>query len=120
VTARALCARRNMREVFAGEYLPLETVGERRDSVFAFARRHQSGFAVTCVPRLLASMISPSAPPLGDMWGDTRIELPSGAPSTFRDALTGAAVGTEPAAEGSTIRAAALFDRLPAALLIAR
>jgi (1->4)-alpha-D-glucan 1-alpha-D-glucosylmutase len=109
-----------MREVFAGEYLPLETSGQRRDSVFAFARRHQSGFAVTCVPRMLGSMIAPPAPPLGDVWGDTRIELPSGAPSTFRDVLTGAAVSPEPAAEGSTIRAAALFDRLPLALLIAR
>jgi (1->4)-alpha-D-glucan 1-alpha-D-glucosylmutase len=120
VMARGLCARRQMPDVFTGEYLPLETIGDRRESVFAFARRHQSGFAVTCVPRLLAQVASHPAPPLGPVWGDTRIELPSGAPPTFRNVLTGALVDTEPAEQGSTIRVAALLDCLPLALLTAR
>lgn len=122
VMMRALAARRQRADVFAGEYLPLAVTGARRESLFAFARRQESQYAITCVPRLMASVIPDATePPLGEVWLDTRIELPHGSPASFRDALSDATVSVDYAdgATAPTIRVSDLFRRLPLALLIA-
>lgn len=124
VMARALAARRRLRDAFAGEYIPLQTAGGRSDAVFAFARRHGSEYAITCVPRLIASIVPDAAgPPLGAVWADTCVELPEDTPAVFRDVLTGATIEAERSGAGTdftTIAAATLFERLPVALLVAR
>ena len=56
------------------------------------------------------------------MWLDTRVELPADAPSTFRDVLSRRDDQTERGAgreHPRRIPAAALFERLPVALLLA-
>ena len=119
--ARALEARAKLRDVYErGEYIPVESAGTRRDSVFAFARRYEDTIAITCVPRLVASLIPDAAgPPLGPVWADTRIELSgslrSAAGRTFVDAFTGA---TMTAGDDGSLSAPAVFDRFPIALLI--
>jgi (1->4)-alpha-D-glucan 1-alpha-D-glucosylmutase len=121
VTTRVLAARRRLQSVFTGEYIPLQTAGTRSGSVFAFARRHGSEYAVTCVPRLIASVIPDAAEPaLGSVWMDTRVELPEDAPSAFRDVFTGAAIVAERGGTSiTTMPAATLFEQLPVALLVA-
>jgi (1->4)-alpha-D-glucan 1-alpha-D-glucosylmutase len=121
VTARALAARRRLRDAFNGEYVPLRTTGERSGSVFAFARRHGSEYAVTCVPRLVASVIPDAAgSPPGAVWLDTRVELPDDAPSAFRDVLTGSTIVAERGGTSTaTVAAGTLFELLPVALLVA-
>jgi (1->4)-alpha-D-glucan 1-alpha-D-glucosylmutase len=122
-TTRALAARTRWREVYErGDYIPLPTKGACRDSVFAFARRFGDLTTITCVPRLIASVIpDATAPPLGPVWLDTRIDLPfSAAPADrvrFRDAFTGAVVEPTTADGALTISAATLFSRFPVALL---
>jgi (1->4)-alpha-D-glucan 1-alpha-D-glucosylmutase len=120
---RALEARAQMRTVYEhGDYVPLETAGSRRDCLFAFARRHDEGAALTCVPRLVATLTPDAAsPPIGPgVWGDTRIELPPHLPhGPYRDAFTGATIDTGQDGGVITVRAGAVFDRLPVALLIA-
>lgn len=127
VMARALAARASMREVYEeGEYVPIETAGSRRDSIFAFARRHANRAAITCVPRLIAPLVFESmSPPIGPaIWSDTRIQLPSATLAgsetlpTFRDAFTGDQVVAERAGNVLTISAATLFARFPVALLL--
>jgi (1->4)-alpha-D-glucan 1-alpha-D-glucosylmutase len=123
VTTRALGARRQLRDVFTGEYVPLHASGEHRDSLFAFARRLGSQYAITCVPRLVASVIPDAAgPPLGTVWLDTRVELPADAPRTFHNVLTGATIDVECDDDRGTmsVPAAVLFAELPVALLVAR
>jgi (1->4)-alpha-D-glucan 1-alpha-D-glucosylmutase len=57
VIARALEARAQLRNVYErGDYTPLKTAGTRSDCVFAFARRYEDTVALTCVPRLVASL----------------------------------------------------------------
>jgi (1->4)-alpha-D-glucan 1-alpha-D-glucosylmutase len=120
VMARALAARERLRDAFQGEYVPLRTVGARADSLFAFARRHGSEYAITCVPRLLAPIVADhDTPPLGDTWLDTCVELPPDIPSSLRNVFTGVTVTPQPAAAGTTIAAAILFADLPVALLAA-
>ena len=84
VTTRALAARREWRDIYeGGDYVPLQIAGGRRDCLFAFARvaagsgtPRASGslVTITCVPRLIGSLISDAAtPPLGHLvWGDTQ------------------------------------------------
>ena len=128
VTTRALAVRHRLRHAFAGDYVPLGTKGVRHSSLFAYARRHGSEYAVTCVPRLLASVI-PALPgsgsggvplPIGPVWLDTRVALPAGAPTAFHDAFTGAGVVAGGAnGDDRSIPAATLFERFPIALLVA-
>jgi (1->4)-alpha-D-glucan 1-alpha-D-glucosylmutase len=132
VTARALAARAGWRDVYErGEYVPLEVAGGRRDCLFAFGRVATSAaprraVTITCVPRLIGSLISDAmTPPLGPVvWGDTRIELPAGFadpdghPLLFRDVFTGETIEPQPTGDALTIAAATLFDRFPVALLV--
>jgi maltooligosyltrehalose synthase len=100
--------------------VPLPTAGEGADSLFAFARRHGSEYAVTCVPRLLASIVPDAATaPLGAVWQNTRVDLPADAPTAFRDVFTGATIEATPGGAAASIAAAKLFEQLPVALLVA-
>jgi (1->4)-alpha-D-glucan 1-alpha-D-glucosylmutase len=124
VTNQALAARRQWRDVYErGDYVPLQTSGARRDSVFAFARTQGDAVAITCVPRLIASVIPEgTAPPLGAVWLDTRIDLPGPTASAYgrayRDVFTNAVVEPVMADGALAIPAAMLFDRFPVALLL--
>jgi len=128
VMTRALAARAQWRDVYErGEYVPLTTTGASRDSLFAFARVVAgSAFAITCVPRLIGSLMpDASGPPLGrGIWKDTRVELPAScvelqaAPPSVRDVLTGTVHQAERIDGRWTIHAAAVFERLPVSLLV--
>jgi (1->4)-alpha-D-glucan 1-alpha-D-glucosylmutase len=118
VIQRALAARSAYRDIFdRGAYEPIKTSGGRANCVFAFARG-TTDRAITCVPRLIATLIPDGeALPLGaGVWGDTRIDLPDG--RAYRDVFTGARL--QPAHDGPafTLDAAAIFDRFPVALLV--
>ena len=136
VVHQALAARAAMREVYdRGAYVPLATAGARAQFVFAFSReldgaspagpgneerRGTAEGAITCVPRLVASLTpDAAAPPLGrSVWGDTRIALPAGlAGRTLRNVFTGDRLRPEPD-DPCTIAAAMVFERFPAAILV--
>jgi maltooligosyltrehalose synthase len=121
VAHRALAARAALREVYEhGDYVPLPTAGARRECAFAFARV-ASAVAITCVPRLVGSLMPDgAAPPIGrQVWADTRIELPASiAERTFRDSFTGATIAVDEDGGAPTISVASMFERFPAALLV--
>jgi (1->4)-alpha-D-glucan 1-alpha-D-glucosylmutase len=88
---KALEFRRTHPELFAeGEYLPVVPSGERSDNVIAFARKRDQEWAVSVAPRLTAKFFTGKRPPLGRVWLDTTLPLPSGAPSAWHNVLTGA------------------------------
>jgi (1->4)-alpha-D-glucan 1-alpha-D-glucosylmutase len=99
--------------VRVGAYEPIETEGARRDHVFAFLRKANAQQTIIVVPRLIAGLLpDPTVPPIGErVWGDTRLQLPDGAPCCFRDALTGERVRTR---EGRrSLRIADVLDQFP-------
>ena len=115
VLSRALRTRRGHTACFAptGGYLPLPVSGALADHVVAFARTAADDAALVVAPRLPGALMPHGAPPLGDLWGDTAVELPDDlAAGGWRDALS----GTAHAAAG-TLPVAALFGVLPVALL---
>ncbi len=117
ITARGLDLRNRRAELFvAGEYRPLETVGERGAHVVSFARRDAGGTLIVVVPRLAAKMTRSDHPlPLGEAsWGQTTLSLPADlrAPRGYEDVLTG-----ERFIADDEIRIAGLLRTLPVALL---
>ncbi|MEW5762743.1 MAG: malto-oligosyltrehalose synthase [Bacillota bacterium] len=98
---RALSFRRERCELFAaGEYLPLEAMGPRREYVVAFARRLDGEWVLAAVPRLAARLqvenagqdkdhLPPLRPPLGaEAWGATSLVLPAAAPAHWENVFT--------------------------------
>jgi hypothetical protein len=133
VMHQGLCARAQFRRLFEeGDYVPLDATGARRDCLFAFARRTPASrpdrtIAITCVPRLIATlMANGTTPPLGSaVWKDTRLDLWGAADhdvavDAFRDVFSGAIIVPEQTATGRSIPAATLFERFPVALLVPR
>jgi maltooligosyltrehalose synthase len=147
VARRARAARAQWRAVYEhGAVGPRSRAGGRRDCAFAFARvgigagavavrpglgstrgadpngsDPDPAVAITCVPRLVASLIPEGGtPPIGrEVWADTRIELPGHlARRPFRDAFTGATIAADGSGAVGTIPAATLFERFPVALLV--
>jgi (1->4)-alpha-D-glucan 1-alpha-D-glucosylmutase len=120
--ARALATRNALRETFAtGSYVPLRTAGAFADHVFAFARIDNGRAAITCVPRLVASLPGGgSTPPLGrDAWTDTSILLPGDVPATsLVNSFTGHTIAVECYESGEhRLHAAEVFAHFPIALL---
>jgi maltooligosyltrehalose synthase len=137
VIAKALAARQTLRDVYEqGDYIPVGTSGSRRDSVFAFARRHAGRIALTCVPRLIASLgHTAGTSPLGrSAWTDTTLEIPNAdlhheGPTPdghridmpwrrFRDVFSGATLEAECHDNRWLLPAATVFERFPIALLV--
>ncbi len=116
VTARALHLRRRLPELFArGDYVPLASSGPQERHVIAFARRLGEAWAITVVPRLPVGLAPVDTPPLGRaVWNETAIELPVGAPASFRHVLTGEKI----AAVDGWISLGEAFETLPVALLV--
>ena len=104
---KALAARKANPYLFEkGTYTELEIGGELADHVVAFARIHMGSVAVCIAPRFLTGVVGEGKYPLGpEVWGDTVVVLPPGAPRKWNDALTGGPVlGTGAIKVGDALR----------------
>ena len=119
LTRAALHFRRAHRDLFlGGDYLPLETSGDHRNSICAFARRIENTWAIVVVPRLTANLAREGIFPLGQVsWGSSNISLPSAAPSNWKNILTGEDIAVPRTRRRKALSAASAFSRLPFALL---
>jgi (1->4)-alpha-D-glucan 1-alpha-D-glucosylmutase len=116
---QALHARRAMPELFReGDYVPLEARGDHADRVFAFARRRGGQAAITIVPRLTMALGDGRTAPVGDVWGDTRVVLPSDLPPMqWRSAVGGREPQVDQDGGPAAFRLSTLFAELPLALV---
>jgi len=118
VIARTLCLRKQKAEIFEkGSYIPLRVSGSRAEHVCAFARQKGEELAIVVAPRLNATLLADKfeAPVGAEVWGDTRVELPStGGEKHLRNVLTGETLATGSDSELSLARVLAAF---PVALL---
>ena len=113
LTATLLHLRQSHQSLFAeGDYLPLETTGQRRDHIVAFARRHGDTSILTIIPRLIHRAIAETDIPTPDWWGDTAIVLPEDI-TTLGNMLDGTVLN---AADGR-LQAADVLDLWPVAVL---
>ena len=128
ITHRALRMRGEARELFCqGDYAALAVVGERREHVVAFVRRHGESAALVAVPRLNFTMLN-GEPRLAraEDWGDTRLRVPQElCGRQLRNALTGESVtvkniqGMPSVENGGELLCSEVFASFPVTLLIA-
>jgi 4-alpha-glucanotransferase/(1->4)-alpha-D-glucan 1-alpha-D-glucosylmutase len=98
-----------------GGYHPIRTAGLRARHLIAFARRLEGAACITVAPRLIAGLgIRPRELPCGEIWGDTRVELPFVADGT---GLVDAITGTAHRVENGGIRVAQLLGAASVAVL---
>ncbi|HKJ76481.1 MAG TPA: malto-oligosyltrehalose synthase, partial [Gammaproteobacteria bacterium] len=102
-----------------GDYIALECHGDNADHLCAFARRHETRWAVTVVGRWFARLTDGEDPlPLPpETWADTWVELPDDAPAAFEDVLTGRTVEAARLHGRPGLPVRSLLGPLPAALL---
>jgi (1->4)-alpha-D-glucan 1-alpha-D-glucosylmutase len=112
---RALKAKTAHREIFrAGAYLPLEAAGKFRGHVIAFARRYQQQWALVIAPRFLSHLVQEGDFPLGrQVWQDTEVIMPDGAPAAWRNVITG-----EELSAAKALSVGDILVSLPVALLM--
>ncbi|MGA1844918.1 MAG: malto-oligosyltrehalose synthase [bacterium] len=111
---RVLKARTRLLDAFQhGAYIPIRVEGAHAESVIAFARNHQDAWAISVAPRFLTSLIKEGQCPSGEeVWQDTRLLMPEGAPSSWINAITG-----ERISHHGPIPLGAILTRFPVALL---
>ncbi|MGC9526824.1 MAG: malto-oligosyltrehalose synthase [Limnospira sp.] len=112
--ARVLEARQQYLEVFqTGTYKPVAVTGQYSDRVIAFARSDGKNTAIAIAPRFLTGVIQPPQFPIGDVWGDTAIELPQGSGSSWHEVIADGTISG-----GDQIAIAQILQHFPVALLI--
>jgi (1->4)-alpha-D-glucan 1-alpha-D-glucosylmutase len=117
-TATMLRARRAAHDVFrCGRYEPLVVDGSAQRHLFAFGRVQGTRQTLVCVPRLIATLVPEGNPPIGDVWGDTRISVPEDAPRCYRQVFTGACAPVVEHEGRNWIRAAEVFAHFPIAFV---
>jgi (1->4)-alpha-D-glucan 1-alpha-D-glucosylmutase len=112
---RALKAKKANREIFrSGAYLPLESAGRFRSHVIAFAWRYQRQWALVIAPRFLSHLIQEGDFPLGrQVWQDTEVLMPNGAPAAWRNVIT-----SEVLSAGKALPVGDVLLSFPVALLM--
>ncbi len=116
LTTRMLQARQAYASLFKdGSYVPLTVSGSLANCVVAFARCHQDQTIVAIAPRFLTSVVEPETLPLGLVWKDTQIKLPSGWGRTWKNLITSETI----AAEG-LLSVSEAFQHFPGALLLSQ
>lgn len=117
VTAKLLQMRAANAPLFAlGSYQPLQVDGEKKDHVFAFARTHEGQACVVIVPRWSARLTEGRTDlPLGDVWGDTRVQLSAGVGDDLHDVLTLQAARVQ--REEGSLRMSEVMAKFPVAVL---
>ncbi|HTM39239.1 MAG TPA: malto-oligosyltrehalose synthase [Terriglobales bacterium] len=119
--AATLRLRREQPELFRdGEYLPLSVSGDKSKHLVAFARRLGKQRLIVGVPRLSAELLEYKRHlPCGiDIWQQTRVELPDGAPGKFQNAFTGERVDVVDRSPRLSLSASDLLSKFPVALLM--
>jgi (1->4)-alpha-D-glucan 1-alpha-D-glucosylmutase len=118
LTARALEYRHaNLRLFQNGRYVPIRGNIENERHILGFARIGEGRVAITVVPRFAFTLTGGETRlPLGGAWGNAEIMLPHEASNLqLRNVLTDETIR---ASREHTLRAADVFQRFPAALLV--
>ena len=112
---RALKAKKAHRDIFRfGAYLPLESAGRFRRHVIAFAWRYQRQWALVIAPRFLSHLVQEGDFPLGrQVWQDTEVIMPHGAPAAWRNVIT-----NEVLSAGHALSIGDILLNFPVALLM--
>jgi (1->4)-alpha-D-glucan 1-alpha-D-glucosylmutase len=95
VTACLLQHRQQAKALYEkGEYIPVYATGPHAQNVVAYLRKNGADWSLTAVPRLVIGLAHAKFPLGKKAWGRTVLRLPAGAPTRWRNVLTGETVHT--------------------------
>ncbi len=121
LTYKTLNYRKNTRKVFeGGEYLPVETKGDKANNVCSFSRKSGDSTVVVVAPRFFTRLIQqPESLPLGkDVWQDSFVILPfEEAGMKYRNIFTGETVTIVKHTESTVLYVSEILAHFPVALL---
>jgi (1->4)-alpha-D-glucan 1-alpha-D-glucosylmutase len=116
VLLRGLAARREQPELFVeGDVHRVAVGGARAVRVCAVARSLGDAWALGVVARTTCGLVEAPTWPIGAVWDGTTLVLPDGAPTRWRDALT----GIEVTVDDGRLALDQVLRELPGALLVA-
>ncbi|MFL6551310.1 MAG: malto-oligosyltrehalose synthase [Povalibacter sp.] len=121
VTYMLLKLRREYPDVFIqGRYEPLNVEGEQREHLLAFARTTDSRRIVVVVSRWACKLMNAAlASPIGNVWGETTIDLPAGSPESFIELFANEPVTPVQHESGQQrLRVANVLAQFPFAVLV--
>ena len=119
VISRALKIRKQKRILFQdGAFIPLKVEGELGDCVIAFCRKLNDEFAITVCPRFSAKITGMDNFPLGEVWKDTFVCLPSNFSKDCFDVFSEKSVISQRSNGKEGFYIEELFQSFPFALLI--
>jgi (1->4)-alpha-D-glucan 1-alpha-D-glucosylmutase len=114
VTWRLLHLRNERTATFLdGSYVPLETTGERAESLVAFLRDD----ILIVTPRLVRDLLARDDASLEIAFGDERVRLPGSEVRRYVDRFTGRTFETSVDADGTILQARDLLSTFPVAVL---
>jgi (1->4)-alpha-D-glucan 1-alpha-D-glucosylmutase len=115
---KTLTLRRERPELFSkGDFLELKASGPYTEHILAILRHHKRDWALLVTPRFLARAQGTAANGgSGTLWNDTRVELPSSAPSSWENIFTGEKISSASGQQKSIDAGEALLH-FPVALL---
>ena len=114
VTYKALELRGRYPGLFShGSYQGLELQGPSSDHVLAFARHLDTAWCLVVVPRHYAQLTDAQSDP--NLWHDTSLVLPKGAPSIWKEVLSGQTLNEV----AGKLSVSTVFSQFPGAVLIA-
>ena len=118
VTYKLLNLRNKYSGLFSnGEYIPLQTKGEKQKHIFTFARKYNTVWSIITIPRFLTNLISVNELPLGkEVWGSDYIILPPNMPSKWKNIFTEEIIQLE--SPRNSLPISQIFSMFPVALLI--
>ena len=119
---KILNLRRKHPQVFLdGEFLPVKITGKRESNVVAYARRAGDDWVMAVAPRWLARSRAPFTPArTGAFWSGSQIALPSDAPRSWTNVLTGEPVKSQHSQSRAHLSLREIFNTLPVAVLLGR
>jgi (1->4)-alpha-D-glucan 1-alpha-D-glucosylmutase len=111
----ALKAKKSYLEIFSnGQYVAMQSAGKFANNVVSFSWRYQGQWALVMVPRFFSTLVKQGEFPLGEnIWLDTEVIMPSGAPSTWSNVIT-----HEVLSSGRALSVKDILSSFPVAMLI--
>ena len=119
VIYQALNFRKSSLDLFLqGDYLPLAAQGDRGENILAFARKQENNWVLAVAARFFTQIANPGQPPIGrEVWGESLLMLPLGAPGEWVDILTGKNHEADQSKPSPSLPLQKIFQNLPVAFL---
>jgi (1->4)-alpha-D-glucan 1-alpha-D-glucosylmutase len=101
-----------------GIYIPLRSKGSHRHHVIAFCRKEETRYAVIIAPRFLANLIHMQQLSFNDVWKNTFVCLPKGAPKVWNEIFTGKSLVSKKIGNDEAFCVEELLQIFPVAMLL--